>query len=296
MKCGYICPVLTIFREDGSINYEGMHQMYDRLIAAGIDGVVVLGSSGEFYALPLQACRELAADAISYVKRRMKVYIGTGRLILQETVDFSNEMLAAGADAVIIVGPYYIGVDEEEIYEYYHEVAARVQGDILLYNYPDRTGYDIPVSVILKLTENHANIIGIKDTHGSAAHTQAMIAAVRKRHPAFLIYSGFDNNFVPVVAAGGDGCIAALSNLVPETCAELTAAMRAEDMERTARAYQKINTLMELYQVKAPFMPAMKKALMLQGMDITDVCQTPAKPVNEAQTKRIREILDAAKE
>ena len=98
------------------------------------------------------------------------------------------------------------------------------------------------------------------------------------------------------MAAGGDGCIAALSNLVPGTCAALAAAMRENNLERTTEAYRKINTLMELYQVKAPFMPSMKKALMLQGMDITDVCQAPAKPVNETQTKRIREILNAVEE
>lgn len=275
MNAEYICPVLTCFDQKGEIDYEGMHQLYERVIQAGLDGIVILGSSGEFYSLTYAECEAVGRDAVAYIAGRVKLYIGTGRLILQETVALSNEMIKEGASGVIIVPPYYINASDEGFYAYYHQAAQGIRGDILLYNYPDRTGYDISIPVLERLLAEHRNIIGIKDTVESPSHTQKIIKALRPLYPDFKIYSGYDNNFLPVVMAGGNGCIAAISNIEPKLCAAWVRAVREENFTDAAEIHREIVKQMDIYYVSVPFMPAMKRLLIDQGVHMTDVCRLP---------------------
>lgn len=292
MKAEYFCPVLTLFKKNGEIDYDNMHQLYDSLIHAGLDGIIVLGSSGEFYSLTYSECEKLGADAISYIGKRSKLYIGTGRMVLKETVEFSNAMIANGADGVIILPPYYIGASDEGFYEYYHQAAERINGNILIYNYPDRTGYDMGIPVLKQLLSRHKNIIGIKDTTESATHTQTIIKAVKPSYPDFKIYSGYDNNFLPVVMAGGDGCIAAISNVKPELCAKWVQSVKDHDFITATRIFEEITVLMDLYSITSPFMPAMKQMLIMMGFHITDTCRLPALPLGEENIVKIQELLE----
>lgn len=292
MRAEYLCPVLTLFKENGEIDYENMHRLYDSLILAGLDGIIISGSSGEFYSLTYSECEKLGADAIAYVGKRSKLYIGTGRMIIKETVEFSNAMLAAGADGVILLPPYYIGASDEGFYEYYNQAAEHITGDILLYNYPERTGYDISIPALKQLLAGHKNIIGIKDTVESATHTQNIIKAIRPLYPDFKIYSGYDNNFLPVVMTGGDGCIAAISNVKPELCAKWVKSVKEHDFITAARIFEKITLLMDLYSISSPFMPAMKRMLIMIGFQMTDTCRLPALPLKEEETLKIQELLE----
>ena len=291
MKAEYYCPVLTIFKENGEIDYTGMHQIFDRIINAGLDGVILLGSSGEFYSLSIDKCKKLAKDCILYIQKKIKVYVGTGRMNLKETIELSSKVIEYGADGVIVVAPYYISGGDEGFYTYYDHLAKSVAGDIIIYNYPDRTGYDMSTSTILKLLENH-NIIGIKDTVESATHTQNIINKVKPIFPNFKIFSGYDNNFIPVVLSGGDGCIAAISNIRPELCAKWVQSVNDGDFLLMEEIFKKINALMNVYKISNPFMPAMKKLLQIEGMRISDFCYLPAMKVNEMQIKEIEKLRE----
>ena len=296
MHAEYLCPTLTALTSDGVVDFESQHRLYDRLIEAGIDGAIVLGSSGEFYAMTLDECCELGLDAIRHIAGRMKVYVGCGRLKMDETVELSNRMLDAGATGVIVVGPYYIGASEEGIFSYYDEVASRVHGNILIYNYPERTGYDVTPAIINRLLERHGNIVGIKDTVESATHTQAIVKGVKAEHPDFLVYSGFDNNLVPTVFAGGNGVIAAISNMAPELCASWIRAFKADDLKETARIHAEICRLMDIYRITTPFMPGMKKVLEFQGMGFTDRSLAPAVTCDDAAAAAAERIASILKE
>ena len=126
MDSKYICPILTSVNKDGSVNYEDMHKLYDSLIAAGIQGVLVGGSAGEFYAFTYEELQTMILDAVHYIGKRMIVLAGTGRMSEGETVSLSNDALEAGADAVIVVGPYYSACTQENIYHYYWRLLSRV--------------------------------------------------------------------------------------------------------------------------------------------------------------------------
>lgn len=291
MKAQYICPVLTAFCEDGSVDMEAMKRLFDHLIKGGLDGIAVMGSSGEFYSMTLEETMQFAKDSIDYLKGKIPVYVGTGRLIPEETVKLSNYALEQGADAVMIVGPYYIGTSEAGVQEYYDQVISQINGDVILYNYPDRTGHDLSAELILNLRAKHKNIVGLKDTFGAPSHTRALIRAIKSLYPEFRIYSGYDDNFAHVVNSGGDGCIAALSNLIPDVCASWVQAFKDEDMKKAAEIQRTIDAMMDFYTLANPFMPAMKYGLSAVGVPFPTNCKLPVLGITESQKEAVDELL-----
>ncbi len=297
MQAEYMCPALTLFR-NGEVDFEAQHELYRRLIEGGIDGAVILGSSSEFYAMTPEMRRTVALDAIQQLGDHMKVYIGTGGLRVDDTVSASREALEAGATGVIIVGPYYIDASTEGIYSYYDQVASQVDGEILIYNYPDRTGYDVTPDILNRLLDRHPNIVGIKDTVGNPSHTQEILNRVRPEHPDFKVYSGYDNNFLPVVLAGGNGCIGALSNVIPEILSEWVWGVNEGDFDTCARIHDLVCKLFGIYQVQSPFMPAMKCVLAMQGLGCTEDALLPAIPPTEEGRQRLagfKQMIDGFK-
>jgi 4-hydroxy-tetrahydrodipicolinate synthase len=288
----YFCPALTLLTEEHAVDFEGMRRQYDRIAEAGIDGVVVLGSAGEFYALNHETRLAIGENAIRHLRGKMPVYVGTGCTSAGATTAFSNKMLSLGAEGVLIVGPYYIQASREGIFQYFDNVASNVKGEMYIYNYPDNTGYDIGYDVILDLLQRHNNIAGIKDTVPTVSHTEQMIVKVKSRYPDFEIYTGYDNNTVSTVMSGGNGCIGAMSNLFPRDCAALISSLNDGDFEMAAKWKRKIDRMMDIYGVSTPFMPAMKYALSRMGVNNSGTSLLPAVPLSDDQKQKIDRILD----
>ncbi len=291
MKAAYLCPAITMFHEDGSLDLESQARLFDRLIETGVDGILVEGSSSEFFAMPMEQRREMAKFAIETVAGRVKLIIGTSHMVADEIVAFSNFCLEAGADAVMVLPPYYFHFGAEALLQYYDRLAKRIRGNIYIYNFPDNTGYTIPAETVLQLARLHPNIVGMKDTIPGMDHTRELIKTVKSQIPAFEIYSGFDDNFAHNVLAGGDGCIGALSNVVPEICTAWVQAFRKDDLEGIARGQQSIDRLMDLYSVRSPFLPVIKEACRLRGIAATSVGTFPMPNATVEDDARILELL-----
>lgn len=266
MDAAYMTPAITLFQEDGTLDLESQEKLFDNLIAHGVDGILVEGSSSEFFALSMEQRRRLAAFAIEKINHRVKLIMGTSHMVADAIVEFSNYCLDAGADAVMILPPYYFHFGPEALLQYYDRLASQIHGPIYIYNFPDNTGYTIPVETVLQLATLHSNIVGIKDTISGMDHTEELIKVVKAKLPAFEIYSGFDNNFAHNVLAGGNGCIGALSNVVPELCTAWAQAFRDQDLEGVAKGQRITDRLMALYAVSSPFLPAIKEACRLRGL------------------------------
>lgn len=291
MNAAYIAPAITLFRQDGSLDFESQGKLYDNLIEKGMDGILVEGSSSEFFALSLDRRREMAKFAIEKVNHRVKLIIGTSHMVADEIVNFSNFCLDAGADAVMILPPYYFHFGAEALLYYYDQLANQIHGNIYIYNYPDGTGYTIPPETVLQLARLHSNIVGIKDTVPGMDHTRELIKVVKSQVPSFEVYSGFDDNFAHNVLAGGNGCIAALSNVVPELCAAWARAFRENDMEGVAKGQRAIDRMMDLYAIRSPFLPAMKEAAKLRGLAATSVGTFPMPCATEEDHAKVLELL-----
>jgi len=287
----YITPAITPMTPEGAFDENGAAALYEHLVAGGVDAVLVLGSIGEFFSVPQEQKRLVISAAVRRIGGRIPVIAGTSDMLFENVVELSEYALAEGADAVIVVPPYYFRLEPEQIEAYYDALAEKVRGRIYLYNFPDRTGYSIPAEVVKHLALRHENIVGCKDTIAGMDHTRELIKAVKPLRPGFEIFSGFDDNFAHNVLSGGDGCIAGLSNVAPEICSAWARAVNAGDWEASAALQQRIDRLMDIYAVGSPFIPFIKRAAALQGLPVSSAVSFPFPEVTGAQEKAIAEIL-----
>ena len=172
------------------------------------------------------------------------------------------------------------------------ELISQIAGSVYIYNFPDRTGYNIAPETVLRLARKHSNLRGIKDTLTGVDHTREIIKAVKPEFPAFEVYSGFDDNAARNVLSGGDGVIGGLSNVVPEVCAAWVRAMRENDLAGIAMGQQKIDRLMDIYSVGAMFVPIIKEAARIRGIVPSSNCTFPMPAATSEQSKLISAILD----
>ena len=291
MKARYLTPVVTAFDEEGNIDFEANKNIYDHLIAGGVDGIVILGSIGEFFNIALDKQKELIDVALKHINKRVKVYVGTGCMSIEDTIEMTNYAHNAGADAAMIISPYYFSLSEESIEFFYNSIAEATEAQIYLYNFPDRTGYDLSPELTLKLIRKNKNIVGFKDTVGVMGHTRALISLIRNEFPDFDVLSGFDENFAHNILCGGGGCIGGLSNIAPELFAGWVKAVNDKEFDKVAEYQRNVDSLMKIYDVAMPFIPVIKKAMTLRGIKMNDYCSKPFLTVNDAQIEEIRNIL-----
>jgi Dihydrodipicolinate synthase/N-acetylneuraminate lyase len=291
MNCEYITPAVTAFDENTKLDTEALKSLYDHLIKGGVDGILILGSIGEFFAIPTESKKELISLAVRHIDRRTKLLVGTASMDVNETIELSKYACGQGADGIVVISPYYFGLSNESVEEYYDLVARECPGDLYLYNFPDRTGYEISPAVTLNLLRKHKNIVGYKDTIPGMDHTRELIKLIKPEFPEFKIYSGFDDNFAHNVISGGAGCIGGLSNLVPDICSAWVKAFKENDLKSIASVQRKIDSLMDIYQVGKPFVPYIKKAMMLKGIPVKDYSSFPLPIANENEIWKLKEIL-----
>ncbi|MGI5990565.1 MAG: dihydrodipicolinate synthase family protein [Lachnospiraceae bacterium] len=291
MNAKYITPSVTIFHEDMSLDLEGQGRLFEHLIGGGVDGILVNGSIGEFFAMPLEQRKQLAKFAVKAVDHRVKLFVGTMDMVYDNIVPFSNEILAEGADAVMIISPYYFWFRDDQLFDYYDGLIGKINGPVYLYNFPDRTGYNLSPSLVLRLADKYPNLRGIKDTISGVDHTRDLVKMVKSKHSNFEVYSGFDDNAAHNVLNGGDGIIGGLSNIIPELCSKWMKALRANDAIGIAEGQRMINRMFDIYSVAPVFIPAIKEAVRLRGVVDSSVCTKPMPVISPEQDEQIRAIL-----
>jgi len=290
-KVKFYTPVVTAFDEAGNLDIEGNKNIFNHLLAGGVDGVVVMGSTGEFFAMTTEQKQSLIDLAVSHIDKKAEVIIGTACMRVDETIELSNYAIDAGADAVMIVSPYYFALSDASVFAFFDEVAQNVKGDIYLYNFPARTGYDLTPEITLKLLRKHKNIIGYKDTVFEIGHTRHLMTTILPEFPDFAVLAGFDENLLQVAIGGGAGAIGGISNLYPEICTDYTKAINAGDLQAIHQSQQKINKLMDIYRIGTPFFPIIKKAMILRGIQLKDVSMAPYLPATATQVEAIKKLM-----
>lgn len=287
----YITPAVTPLNADGTIDEQGAERLYDYLISGGVNGILLLGSIGEFFAFTMEQKKQLISLAVRKIAGRVPVIVGTADTVPENVTELSAYALSEGADAVIVVPPYYFWLNGDSLEAYYDELAGKIPGKLYIYNFPDRTGYQIPTEVIRRLALRHPNIVGCKDTISGMDHTRELIKAVKPLRPDFEIYSGFDDNFAHNVLSGGDGCIGGLSNLAPEVCSAWVEAVNRRDMDAVQQLQQKIDRMMSIYSVGMPFVPFIKRAMELRGIGIQSWASKPLPQATAAEDEQLLSIM-----
>jgi len=294
MKSEYITPSVTLFTEDGKPDFENLEKHYNRLIENGISGILVLGSIGEFFAISKEDKKAIIRFAVDAIKGKTKVLIGTGSMVEGDMPELTEYAFNCGADGVVVISPYYFKLTDDSLMDYYGEAANAAGGrDVYIYNFPDRTGYDISPELMLKLARKYPNIAGCKDTIPGIAHTRDVIKTVKSEFPDFKVYSGFDDNFAYNILSGGNGCIGGLSNIIPQFFKAWREDLAANDLQKSAEKQQMINRLMDIYNVGVPFVPFIKSAMKASGLIDCDRATFPLPKASAAQTEAILKILNS---
>ncbi|MBB5473647.1 4-hydroxy-tetrahydrodipicolinate synthase [Cellulomonas hominis] len=289
----FYAPAVTAFHADGTLDREGNVAVWEHVLDGGVDGIVLLGSTGEFFAMRPEQKRELIDLAVGSVGPRAELVVGTGCLRVDETIELSRYALDAGAPAVMIVSPYYFALEDPSIEAYYSAVAEQVPGDIYLYNFPARTGYDLGPGVTRRLLRRHPNIVGYKDTVLEVGHTRRLLTELLPEFPGFRVFAGFDENLHHVVTSGGAGAIGGLANLYPEICAAYVRAVDSGDAAAIAREQRRVDTLMGLYALGAPFFPLLKEGMAARGVPIQRHCTPPHLPATPDQSDALAALMAA---
>lgn len=294
MNIKWITPVVTALDENGRPDPDANSSVYENLILHGMDGLLILGSIGEFYAMSLAEKKEIIRNAVQTVKHRVPLLVGTNSMVPEECLQLSAYALEQGADGITVIPPYYFSLSDEAVIKFYSALAEQIDGPLYLYNFPDRTGYDVTPQVVYELAMEYPNIKGIKDTVPVMEHTRKLIQMVKKQRPDFEVYSGFDEFFAHNALSGGNGGISGISNFAPSLCAGFADAVRRQDILQIQNYQDKIDLLMEIYSIGKHFVPIIKQAMVITGLPVTDQCKFPMPRVTEEETEKIRTLLKKA--
>lgn len=292
---GVIPPVSTLYDQAGNIDEKSIGILVDSLIEAKVDGLFFLGTGGEFSQMSVEERKQLTEFAVRYVDHRVPVLIGTGSTSTREVIELSNHAERVGADAVVIVNPYYWVLTEENLFDHYSEIAESINLPILLYNFPNLTGQDLTPDFVLKLVDKYPNIIGIKETIDSIGHISEMIMKVKGKHPDFSVLCGFDNHLLNTLQIGGDGTISASVNFAPQLSVGIYKAFINGDYEEAIKLNKQLTVLPFLYQIDSPFVNVVKEAIKISGLDISTYVLPPARPLSADKIEQVKEIMELAK-
>ncbi|QUC04274.1 dihydrodipicolinate synthase family protein [Atopobium sp. oral taxon 416] len=290
---GVYCPAITVFNDDGTIDYKLWGKQLDRVADAGISGVLIFGSIGEFYAIPIEERLRAVPFAVKRLKGKCKAFIGVGDCVPNDVRRMVEAANKAGADAVVAVCPYYFGPSADTAVAYFKGIAALTDLPIILYNFPDRTGSDISPKLAARIVREVPSVVGIKDTVDSASHTRHVVQAVKAVRPSVGVLSGFDEYYLPTRTCGGDGVLCGMTNVEPETFVALHRAYEAEDMATAVEKAKRIVHLVQVYDVCDLFISGVKCAVKAKGLPISTKIQNPACQASEEQYEHIKQILES---
>ncbi len=205
--------IVTPMKPDGGVNYEAFAKLIEFQIANKTDAIIVCGTTGEASTLTHEEHLDCIRFCVKQVDKRIPVIAGTGSNCTQTAVYLSQEAEKAGVDGLLLVTPYYNKATQNGLYEHFKMIAESVKIPIILYNVPGRTGCNIQPATIVRLCKEIENIVGVKEASGDISQVAKLMALA---DGCVDLYSGNDNQIVPLLSLGGKGVISVLSNVAPE--------------------------------------------------------------------------------
>ncbi len=277
--------IVTPFNKDESINYDRLDELIDFHCENGTDSIIICGTTGESATMTEEEHLECVKFTIERAKGRIPVIAGTGSNCTRTAVDMSKEAAQYGADGLLVVTPYYNKATQAGLMAHYKAVAKEAKAPIIMYSVASRTGCNIEPATVAALFRDVDNIVGVKEASGSISQVAKIMALTDGNVD---LYSGNDDQIVPILSLGGKGVISVLSNVAPKETHDMCAKFFAGDVKESARLQlQAIPLVEQLFSEVNPI--PVKKAMQLMGME----CGGLRMPLTEL-TKGHEETLKAA--
>ncbi|WP_322766829.1 4-hydroxy-tetrahydrodipicolinate synthase [Frankia sp. Cr1] len=285
---GSIAPVVTPFRPDGALDLDGLRGLVRWQLAVGSHGISIGGSTGEPSAQSVAERIEAMRVVADEVADRVPFLPGTGSAKLDETMQLTAAAADLGADAVLVITPYYARPTQQGLYNWFAMVAAEFpQLPIVIYNVPSRTAVEVAPETVARLRRDHDNIVGIKETTKDFEHFSRVIHACGRD---LLVWSGIELLCLPLLALGGTGFVSATANIAPAAVAQMYEYWMAGDHEKARDLHYRLHPLVDLLFVETNPAPA-KWVLAQLGRLASDHVRPPLVPVTDAALPRIRALL-----
>lgn len=283
---GAAVAIVTPMKENGEVDYECFRKFIEFQIEGGTDAIVVCGTTGEASTLTHEEHLDVIKYCVEVVKGRIPVIAGTGSNCTETAIYLSKEAEKYGVDGLLVVSPYYNKATQNGLYAHFKAVANSVKVPILLYNVPSRTGCNILPETIVRLCRDVENIVGVKEASGNISQIGHLAAIA---NGDVDIYSGNDDQIVPIMSLGGLGVISVLSNVAPrqthEICQKFLDGNAAESCKEQLRAMELCNALFcEVNPIPV------KTGLSLMGL-MDDHMRMPLSKMEEANVERLAKAM-----
>ena len=283
---GTFTALVTPFR-NADVDLAAFEKLIETQIAAGISGVIAVGTTGESPTLTHEEREEIIKRTVKIANGRCKVLAGTGSYSTREAIEATTAAEKAGVDAALLVAPYYNKPSQEGLFRHFKAIAAATSLPIMLYNIPGRCSVDIGADTVVRLAESCKNIVSIKEASGSVER----VGELRRRLPdAFTILSGDDSLALPFMSVGAVGIVSVASNLIPSEVCALVRACESGDFKSAEKLQRKLLPLFKDLFIEPNPVPV-KTALGWRGQMSSEV-RLPLCEMSDANQARLRKTLD----
>lgn len=280
--------LVTPFKEDGAVDFEQLKDLVEYHIANKTDAIIICGTTGEASTMTEEEHMEVIKKCCEYVNKRIPVIAGTGSNCTATAVKLSKEAEAVGADALLVVTPYYNKATQNGLVKHYTAVAEAVNIPIIMYNVPGRTGCNIQPATAVQLAKEVENIVAIKEASGNISQ---VVKLAQLADGCIDIYSGNDDQVVPLLSLGGKGVISVTANIIPEDTHDMVMKYLEGDVAGSLALQLKAIDLCDAMFCEVNPIPV-KKAVELAGL-----CNGYVRmPMTEAEPQSVEKITKAMKE
>ena len=278
--------IVTPMKPNGEVNYEKLGEIIEEQIANETDAIVICGTTGESSTLTHEEHLEAIRYTIDKVNKRIPVIAGTGSNCTETAIWMSQEAEKMGADGLLLVSPYYNKATQKGLIAHYTAIANAVKLPIILYNIAGRTGINIEPKTLLYLAENVENIVAVKEASGNISQIADIAAMTRGKMD---IYSGNDDQIVPILSLGGKGVISVLSNIAPKYTHDIVANYMAGNVEESCKMQLDVLPLVRALFCEVNPIPV-KYALNLMGYDF-GIPRLPLVELSDSNKEKLKAIM-----
>lgn len=282
--------LITPMNDDGSVNYEKLRELLEFHVANKTDAIIICGTTGEASTLSDEEHLECIRFACEVINKRIPVIAGTGSNCTQSAIELSKEAEKSGVDGLLLVTPYYNKATQNGLKAHYKAIAKEVNVPIILYNVPSRTGTRLAPQTVVDLCHEVPNIVGVKDATGDISEVAELMSLAKG---TVDVYSGNDDQIVPVLSLGGKGVISVLSNILPKETHDMVASYLEGDVAKSCEMQLKYFDLVKALFCEVNPIPV-KKALNLMGMEVGSL-RLPLTEMEDANAKRLEEEMRKAR-
>ena len=279
--------LITPFKTGGRLDEEALRKLVEFQVKNGVEALLPTGTTGESVTLSDDEQARVVEIVASQARGRVKVIAGAGSNSTSKAIALSKRVLAAGADGVLSVGPYYNKPTPEGYYRHFAAIAEATDAPVVVYNVPGRTASNIEAETMLRMAEEVPGIAGVKEASGNFGQIMEIL---RHRPGGFAVWSGDDAITLPLIALGADGIVSVVSNEVPGMFSNMIRFCLKHDFEKALKLHNKLLPLMNFNFVESNPIPV-KAALALMGM-VKEEYRLPMVPLSDKHRPKLKKILE----